>query len=52
VQLFNLARDPAETTDLAAREPARARAMAELMRGARVDSPVFRFSQTGYLQKK
>jgi arylsulfatase A-like enzyme len=52
VQLFNLARDPAETTDLAAREPARARAMTELMRGARVDSPVFRFSQTGYLQKK
>jgi arylsulfatase A-like enzyme len=52
VQLFNLARDPAETTDLATQEPQRAAAMAKLMRSARTDSPVFRFSQTGYLQKK
>ncbi len=42
----------AGATDLAAREPQRAQALATLMRGARVDSPVFRFSQTGYLQKK
>jgi arylsulfatase A-like enzyme len=52
VQLFNLARDSTETTDLAAQEPQRAAAMAKLMRSARTDSPVFRFSQTGYLQKK
>ncbi|MBM3853521.1 MAG: arylsulfatase [Verrucomicrobia bacterium] len=52
VQLFNISRDPAEASDLAAQEPQRAQAMAKLMRSARTDSPVFRFSQTGYLQKK
>jgi arylsulfatase A-like enzyme len=51
VRLFNLAADPAEKTDLSAREPQRLRTMTALMRAARTDSPVFRFSQTGYLQK-
>jgi arylsulfatase A len=52
VQLYHIPRDPKETSDLAAQEPQRAQAMAKLMRGARTDSPVFRFSQTGYLQKQ
>jgi arylsulfatase A len=52
VQLFHLPDDPQEKTDLAAREPQRAAALAQLLRGARTESPVFRFSQTGYLQKK
>ena len=50
--LFNLAADPTETTDLAARHPDRVKALDTLLRGARTDSPVFRFGQTGYLQTR
>jgi arylsulfatase A-like enzyme len=50
--LFNLAADPTETTDLAARHPDRVKALDALLRGARTDSPVFRFGQTGYLQTR
>jgi arylsulfatase A len=51
-ELYNLAQDPGETTNLAARHGDRLRAMDVTMRAARVDSPVFRFSHQGYLQKK
>jgi arylsulfatase A-like enzyme len=50
--LFNLAADPTETTDLAARHPDRVKALDTLLRGARTDSPVFRFGQTGYLHAR
>jgi arylsulfatase A-like enzyme len=52
LELYNLATDPRETTDLAPQNPERVRMMDTKMRAARVDSPVFRFAQTGYLQKK
>ncbi len=48
--LFNLATDPTETTDLAARHPDRVEQLGSLLRSARTDSPLFRFGQTGYLQ--
>lgn len=52
LELYNLATDPRETRNVAAQHPDRVRTMDTLMRAARVDSPVFRFAQTGYLQKK
>lgn len=52
VELFNLDDDPRETTNLADRFPERAAELDRLMRSARTDSPVFRFSTTGYLQGK
>lgn len=48
--LFNLTTDPNETTDLAARHPERVKQLDALLRTARIDSPIFRFGQTGYLQ--
>lgn len=51
LELYHLAADPCEADNLAARHPDRVRAMEALLRAARTDSPVFRFSQTGYLQK-
>ncbi|MDO8540455.1 MAG: sulfatase-like hydrolase/transferase [Opitutaceae bacterium] len=51
-ELYHLASDPAEKNNLAAQQLERVRAMAATMRSARVDSPVFRFAQKGYLQTK
>jgi arylsulfatase A-like enzyme len=50
--LYNIAVDPAEANDLAARQPARVKQLEKLLRSARTDSPVFRFGQTGYLQSR
>ena len=50
--LFNLATDPNETTDLAARHPDRVKALGSLLAGARTESPIFQFGQTGYLQAR
>ena len=50
--LYNIAADPAEASDLATRQPERVQQMAELLRSARTDSPVFKFGQTGYLQPR
>ena len=51
-ELYDIRNDPRETTNLAARHPQRVREMDARMRASRVDSPVFRFAQEGYLQTK
>jgi arylsulfatase A-like enzyme len=50
--LFNIAADPAETTDLAAQRPELVKRLDGLLRSARTESPIFKFSQTGYLQSR
>ncbi len=52
LELYNVASDPQETKNVAAQHADRVRAMDATMRAARVDSPVFRFAQQGYLQNK
>ena len=52
LELYNLADDPAETSDVAARFPERAAALDALMRRARTESPIFRFGDKGYLQAR
>ncbi|MCX6895600.1 MAG: arylsulfatase [Verrucomicrobia bacterium] len=51
LQLFNLAEDPAEKTDLADKFPDRVQQMGKILRAARTESPLFKFTQGGYLQK-
>lgn len=50
--LFNLATDPTETTDLAARRPEQVKTLGTLLRSARTASSIFQFGQTGYLQPR
>ena len=50
--LFDIAADPGETTDLAAREPAVAAALAALLVSARTESPDFPLQPAAKLKKK
>jgi arylsulfatase A-like enzyme len=52
LELYNLANDPNETTDVAAANPALVRELEQLMEGARTESALFTFGQQGYLQGK
>ncbi len=52
VELYNIAKDPKETTNLADQQPEKVEAMKAIMKTARTDSPVFRFGTKGYLQEK
>jgi len=52
VELFDLAKDPGETTNLAAQFPDRVAAMKTIFRQARTESPVFRFASKGFLQER
>lgn len=52
LELYNLANDISETKDVAAANPEVVAKVEALLRGARTESPLFKFQQTGYLQKK
>lgn len=52
MELYNIAQDPGETTNLAARNPVLVRHFEALLESARTPSPLFNFGQQGYLQSK
>ncbi|MES2694610.1 MAG: arylsulfatase [Verrucomicrobiota bacterium] len=52
LELYNLAKDPSETKNVAAANPEIVARIEALLRGARTESPIFKFQQSGFLQKK
>lgn len=52
LELYDLSKDPAETTNLAAEFPSVVARLNTLLEESRVPSPVFKFEQTGYLRSE
>ncbi len=50
-ELYDISKDPSETTDLSEEHPDRVEEMMTIMEAARTPSPVFRFAQETYLAK-